>query len=160
MKIYDTNKNLIAVFKKYKDIKNSKNFLTDNKDEFQFGTFNLEKGDEIKRHIHYEQPRNIYGTSEAIVVLDGSLKVSFFDNDKKFIDRLITNLDDKETKVAAMLIKELLRARVYQRFPFSQAKEELETLKVEMEKYHGVTKLSAEHLSEIGKFNNLIKFAI
>ena len=50
MKIYDTNKNLIAVFKKYKDIKNSKNFLTDNKDEFQFGTL-FEKGDEIKRHI-------------------------------------------------------------------------------------------------------------
>ena len=94
MKIYDTNKNLIAVFKKYKDIKNSKNFLTDNKDEFQFGTFNLEKGDEIKRHIHYEQPRNIYGTSEAIVVLDGSLKVSFFDNDKKFIDEIILNKND------------------------------------------------------------------
>ena len=94
MKIYDTNKNLIAVFKKYKDIKNNKNFLTDKKDEFQFGTFNLEKGDEIKRHIHHEQPRNIYGTSEAIVVLDGSLKVSFFDNDKKFIDEIILNKND------------------------------------------------------------------
>ena len=35
-----------------------------------------------------------------------------------------------------------------------EVKEELETLKVEMEKYHGVTKLTAEHLSEIGKFNN------
>ena len=94
MNITDNNGNLIAIYQKGNEIEKEKNFLTDNSEEFQFGTFNLPKGEIIKNHIHENQERTTTGTSEALVILDGELKVTFFDNKKEFISSIILEKSD------------------------------------------------------------------
>ena len=47
MEIFDKDKNLIAIVHKDKDFKDGKAFYTDNEKDFQFGTFNLDKGEII-----------------------------------------------------------------------------------------------------------------
>ena len=85
MEIFDKDKNLIAIVHKDKDFKDGKAFYTDNEKDFQFGTFNLDKGEIIENHIHNSQKREIYSTSEAIVVLSGMLKIDLFDNEKTLL---------------------------------------------------------------------------
>ena len=94
MEIFDKDKNLIAIVHKDKDFKDGKAFYTDNEKDFQFGTFNLDKGEIIENHIHNSQKREIYSTSEAIVVLSGMLKIDLFDNEKNFIDSVIITKND------------------------------------------------------------------
>tara|TARA_A100001388_G_C28760652_1_gene497569 strand:- start:1448 stop:1840 length:393 start_codon:yes stop_codon:yes gene_type:complete len=94
VEIFDKNKNLIAIVHKDKDFKDGKAFYTDNEKDFQFGTFNLDKGEIIENHIHNSQKREIYSTSEAIVVLSGMLKIDLFDNEKNFIDSVIIKKND------------------------------------------------------------------
>jgi len=88
MKVFDDSGKLIAIFQKHSEILDNKNFLTDNFQEFQFGTFFLKAGEEIKRHIHKSQERLIFGTPEAIVVLEGSLEIHLYDNDKSYIKKI------------------------------------------------------------------------
>ena len=57
MKILDSSgKNLAYVIKK-EDINKEKNFITDNDEEFQFASFNLQKGTIINDHIHPDQKK-------------------------------------------------------------------------------------------------------
>jgi len=81
MKIYDKKKKLLAEIIKFEQIRNDKNFYTNEDQEFQFASFNLIKGTSIDRHIHNEQERVIHSTSEVIVVLEGSIKVQIYDLD-------------------------------------------------------------------------------
>ncbi len=94
MEIFDKNNNLIAIVHKDSDFRDGKTFYTDNNKDFQFGTFNLEQGEIIENHIHNSQKREINKTSEAIVVIKGSLKIMLFDNEKNFIDAVIINTND------------------------------------------------------------------
>ena len=94
MEIFDKNHNLIAIVHKDSDFRDGKTFYTDNNKDFQFGTFKLEQGEIIENHIHNSQKREINKTSEAIVVIKGSLKIMLFDNEKNFIDAVIINTND------------------------------------------------------------------
>tara|TARA_B100001250_G_scaffold412175_1_gene442700 strand:+ start:1351 stop:1743 length:393 start_codon:yes stop_codon:yes gene_type:complete len=82
MKITDKNNNLLAEIIRSEEIVDEKNFYTDEKEEFQFASFNLKKDTVIKRHIHNKQERIITSTSEVIVVLDGSIEVEVYDLEK------------------------------------------------------------------------------
>ena len=92
--MFDKNNNLIAIVHKDSDFRDGKTFYTDNNKDFQFGTFKLEQGEIIENHIHNLQKREINNTSEAIVVIKGSLKIMLFDNEKNFIDSVIINTND------------------------------------------------------------------
>ena len=94
MEIFDKNNNLIAIVHKDSDFRDGKTFYTDNNKDFQFGTFKLEQGEIIENHIDNSQKREINKTSEAIVVIKGSLKIMLFDNEKNFIDAVIINTND------------------------------------------------------------------
>lgn len=94
MNIYDKNKNLISIYKRFEDISDSKEFLTEPSNDFQFGTFNLQSGEVINKHIHNKQNRLVNQTSEGIVVLSGSLEIDFFDNDRIFIQKIQLNKGD------------------------------------------------------------------
>ena len=81
MEIFDNNSNkLLAIVHRYLSIENKKNFLTNPKEQFQMGAFNLPKGEEILKHVHLNNDRNVNITPEGIVVLDGKLKVSVFNS--------------------------------------------------------------------------------
>ena len=79
----------------------------------------------------------------------------FINNDDiKFYNKLITNLNDEKTKVKAVLTKQLFRNRWEENFNLKTLKKELDKLSVEIEKYNAVTGLTLDHLKEISKFNN------
>jgi cupin fold WbuC family metalloprotein len=94
MKIYDDKNNLLAVFIKKDDIKEVRNFETSNDEEFQIGSFNLEKNTIIESHIHLNQKRIISKTSEALVVIEGEMEVTIYDNERKFIEKLLVQDGD------------------------------------------------------------------
>tara|TARA_B100000886_G_C20409522_1_gene486372 strand:- start:1157 stop:1549 length:393 start_codon:yes stop_codon:yes gene_type:complete len=94
VEIFDKKNNLIAIIHKDINFNEGKTFYTDNEKEFQFGTFKLAKGEIIEKHIHNSQKREILKTSEAIVVLKGSLNIDLYDDDKNFIDAVTINTND------------------------------------------------------------------
>ena len=89
MKIYDNNKNLLGIYINDQDFKNEKNFLTDNSISFQVGTFNLDQGNVIQRHVHNKYERKIFKTSEALFMIDGKIKVDLYDIENEFIQTVI-----------------------------------------------------------------------
>lgn len=88
MKIYDKNNFLLATIIKFNDIKENRVFHTTLNEEFQIGTFKYKKNKEIKRHIHRKNMRNIERTSEAIVVLEGKLRIGVFDKNRNKINEI------------------------------------------------------------------------
>ena len=61
------------------------NFFTDNKLSQQVAYMNHKKGHIIQPHIHKKRLKKIYDTSEVLIILDGSMKVDFYDNKKKYL---------------------------------------------------------------------------
>ena len=57
----------------------------------QFATFNLKKGEEIKRHVHNKQERMIQATAEAITILEGSMKIDLYDNEHELLEQVTLN---------------------------------------------------------------------
>lgn len=89
MEIYDNNKNLLGIYINDQDFKNEKNFLTDHSISFQVGTFNLDQGNIIQRHVHNKYERKIFKTSEALFMIDGKIKVDLYDIENEFIQTVI-----------------------------------------------------------------------
>lgn len=85
MRIVDKNNKLLAFYIQFNSSNEEKNFITDNSLEFQVATFNLPKNTEIIRHYHPEQKREIKGTSEVLVVQDGSLTVDIYSDEKQLV---------------------------------------------------------------------------
>lgn len=88
MKVLDNNGKLLAHVIKKSDIKNNKNFTTENEEEFQFASFNLKSNESINKHIHPEQKRIVYKTSEVLVVIEGELRVDIFDKDNLLVQEV------------------------------------------------------------------------
>ena len=82
MRVKDKKGNLLAIVKRFQDINQEREFLTENKYEMQFASFDLPSGINIKRHIHNIQKRTVHNTTEAIVVLEGEIKVSLYSEDR------------------------------------------------------------------------------
>lgn len=89
MKINDKNGKLIAIILNFNDANDYKNFYTDNEADMQFGVFNLPKNEEIANHYHPSQQRIINTTSEALILIEGKLEVSLYDDDLEHIKNVI-----------------------------------------------------------------------
>ena len=88
MKIYDKNGVILAFIVNANKNEQAKNFYTENNLDMQVASFNLKKGENIDRHYHYKQNRNIQTTSEVIYVQEGNLEIEIYDNEKNFVDKL------------------------------------------------------------------------
>ena len=84
MEIKDKNGKLLAMIIDYESVNQSKHFATKNNQELQVATFNLEKNEEIIKHIHPPQDRNIKTTSEVLIVLKGKIEYEIYDEDLEF----------------------------------------------------------------------------
>ena len=84
MIIKDSHNNLLGIKLLKGEVVDKKYFATENSNEMQLASFNLEKGEEIIRHHHPNQERNIKMTSEVIVVLKGEIKVDLYDLDLNY----------------------------------------------------------------------------
>ena len=82
-----THKNqVLALIIKNKYIKKKGiNFFTNNKLSQQVAYMNHKKNHVIQPHIHKKRLKKIYDTSEVLIILDGSMKVDFYDNKKKYL---------------------------------------------------------------------------
>ena len=90
MKIIQKDGLKYALHFNFDNAKESKNFITDHSDPFQVGVFNLKKNENIDRHVHNEIEREVKTTSEALIVLNGKIKVSFYDQSNlELVDHVI-----------------------------------------------------------------------
>ena len=94
MRVKDSKEKTICIVQFFDEIVNERNFLTSNMEEMQFASFKYKKETEIKRHFHNLNKRLINTTSEAIVVLDGSIEVEIYDNNEVFIKKILLNEKD------------------------------------------------------------------
>lgn len=61
------------------------NFFTNPKLNQQVAFMNHPKNHLIQPHSHKKRLRKIRGSTEVLIILDGILKINFFDNNNKFI---------------------------------------------------------------------------
>ena len=71
---------------------------TDVSEEMQFAKFNLQKGYIVNKHYHQKQERTIYSTAETIIVLDGKIEVSLFEETSNNLVKKIV-LESKDSIV-------------------------------------------------------------
>lgn len=70
------------------------NFFTPNHFSSQVAYMSHKKGHVIQPHIHKKKLKKIYDTNEVLIILDGTLKVDFYNNKKKFISSKILKRND------------------------------------------------------------------
>ena len=61
------------------------NFFTEKKLIQQVAFKNHPKNHIIQPHLHQKTERKIFGTSEVLIILNGSLRVDFYNNKKKYL---------------------------------------------------------------------------
>jgi len=70
------------------------NFFTNNNLSQQVAYLNHTKGHIIQPHLHKRRLKKIYDTSEVLIILDGSLKVDFYNNKRKYLFSKILSKND------------------------------------------------------------------
>lgn len=70
------------------------NFFTNNKLSQQVAYMSHRKGHLIQPHIHKKRLKKIYDSCEVLIIIEGSLKVNFYTNNKKFLFNKILNKND------------------------------------------------------------------
>ena len=84
-KINHKNEVLALIVKNKYIKKKGINFFTNNKLSQQVAYMNHKKGHVIQPHIHKKRLKKIYDTSEVLIILDGTMRVDFYDNKKKYL---------------------------------------------------------------------------
>ena len=83
------NDDLFALIYSSEDLEEGINFVTDDEAILQLGAMKRAKGYVIEPHIHTPFERNIVGTNEVMYLQEGRVKVTFFTEEKKFLEHLI-----------------------------------------------------------------------
>ena len=83
-KIYYKKKLLAIIIKNYHK-KKGINFFTENNFSQQVAFMNHEKNHIIQPHIHKLRLKKIYDTNEVLIILQGKIKVDFFNSNKKYV---------------------------------------------------------------------------
>ena len=63
-------------------------FITDKYQEFQIGMMKRNGLNNVPKHRHLNQKREIFKTSESLIILEGSLTISLWTNDNIFIKEI------------------------------------------------------------------------
>tara|TARA_E500000178_G_C16424895_1_gene488987 strand:+ start:123 stop:521 length:399 start_codon:yes stop_codon:yes gene_type:complete len=87
-------KNLAIIIKGNYLNKKGINFFTDPKLNQQVAYMNHPKNHLIQPHTHKNSLRKIKGTTEVLIILDGILKINFFDIKKKFLFSRLAKKND------------------------------------------------------------------
>ncbi len=88
------SKNLAIIIKGNYLKKKGINFFTNPKINQQVAYMNHPKNHLIRPHTHKNSLRKIKGTTEVLIILDGVLKINFFNNKKKYIFSKIVKKND------------------------------------------------------------------
>ena len=80
------NKNLkICEIIKFNSLKEGNNFYSDHDDYLQISTITQNKGFKLKPHIHIENSRQISKTQEVWILIEGKIKINFYDIDESYL---------------------------------------------------------------------------
>ena len=85
-KIMNQNKQVVAFYKKSCDWNEGLDFLTSDDQFLQVGTWFYNAGKKLDRHFHNIVSRQSDLTQECVVVIEGSMKVIVYNNDRSFLD--------------------------------------------------------------------------
>lgn len=70
------------------------NFYTNPEHDFQVASMIHPAGKQISPHVHKENKRTIFTTTEVLLIKKGSLKITIYDFDKSVIDTIIGYQND------------------------------------------------------------------
>ena len=88
------SKNLAIIIKSNYLKKRGINFFTNPKLNQQVAYMNHPKNHLIRPHTHKNSLRKIKGTTEVLIILDGVLKINFFNDKRKYIFSKIVKKND------------------------------------------------------------------
>lgn len=80
------NGKLLSIMVAGENWKKDLNFITNDEDFLQVGTWWYNKGRVLDRHHHNILPRNTNITQECVVVMAGAMRVRLYDLDQSFVD--------------------------------------------------------------------------
>ena len=86
MKIYSEDNTLIAIILVHNYYNKGLNFLTDSNHSLQLAYINNPAGHEVSKHCHPRYDRIISETMECLIVKQGEVEVTFYDNNQKLIN--------------------------------------------------------------------------
>lgn len=78
-KVIDDNGEVLAILTRDMQLLSSGEFITEDSDELQVGSFRYNSSHKVRKHKHNEVPRTISRTQEFLYVLDGTAVVSIYD---------------------------------------------------------------------------------
>ena len=93
-KIMDAEENLLAIYFRPQDWKYGLDFLTDDNEYLQVGTWYYPKGKKLDRHFHNIVKRSSDITQECVAVMEGAMSVGVYDKDQKFVTSFNMNKGD------------------------------------------------------------------
>ena len=79
------NKTLAIIIKSSYIKKTGVNFFTNNRMIQQVAYMNHSKNTLIQPHLHKKIKREITGTSEVLIILNGKMKINFYNQKKKYL---------------------------------------------------------------------------
>jgi len=100
-KILYKKKILAIIVKKNFSKKKGISFITPNHYNLQLGFMNHPKDYKIKPHLHFQKKLKRINTSEVLYLIEGKLRINFYNNKKKYLFSEIVNKGD-----TVMLINE------------------------------------------------------
>jgi cupin fold WbuC family metalloprotein len=78
---------LAAIFHKKSEWKEGLDFITPDETFIQVGTWWYQSGKDLKPHKHITNERTVLYTQETIVILNGSIEIHLYDDEKKIFHR-------------------------------------------------------------------------
>lgn len=94
MKKFKNENNLMCLLYKPENWKKGLNFITEETDFIQAGSWWYDKGKILDAHTHNEFPRTGNRTQEVVFIVCGSMKVNLYTEDHVFIESFIMNKGD------------------------------------------------------------------
>lgn len=92
-KIYDKEK-IVAIIYRESDWTPGLNFITPDSLFIQVGSWWYQKGTKLDSHIHNEFERSASRTQEMTYVVNGSMKVLLYDENKRFLQDFTLSIGD------------------------------------------------------------------
>lgn len=89
--VYNSERLAIILRSPYEPV--GQEFVSENGDYLQLGAMNLEKGRILKPHIHKSRDEHVPITQEALIIMEGKLRVDFYYENKKVKDTTLNTGD-------------------------------------------------------------------
>jgi len=89
MEVIQHDNRIISIIYRDSDWVKGLNFITPDELFIQVGSWWYDKGKKLDAHVHKEFDRNSSRTQESIYIKQGSVKVSLFTEDEKFLQDYI-----------------------------------------------------------------------